>query len=203
MIVQFHLPGSVEMIQVYKQANQNSRNKQITPHFDSTKLGGNYTWCWQEWGCSNQPQETNFGEFRQSLREITMATEHEAVFRRLLYKSSKWENSLHEERAICKGSQLGQINTNFHCSTQKSFSMRAISMTIFSFLLPAVPTLKKSKSCRQVKHPVYLPPNTVPLGELLQLSHLWERNKPGKKKPAQKVNINRKLLMRVWKETHT
>lgn len=143
MIVQFHLPGSVETIQVYKQANQNSRNKQITPHFGSTNLGTNYTWWWQQWGCNNQPHETNFGEFRQSLREITTATEHNTVFRCLLYKMSKWENSLHAERAICKGSKLGQINTNFHCSTQKDFSMRAISMTIFSFLLPALPTLKK------------------------------------------------------------
>lgn len=141
----------------------------------------------------NQPQETNFGKFSQSLREITTATEHEALFRCLLYKSSKWENSPHAERAICKGSQLGQIDTNFHCSAQKDFSMRAISMTIFSFPLPAVPTQEKekSKSCRQVKNPVYLPPNTVPLGELFQLIAIASEKGISleKRKSAWKVSI--------------
>lgn len=54
-------------------------------------------------------------------------------------------------------------------------------MTIFGFILPAGSnTGKKSKSCRLVGHPIYPPPNTVPLGALLQLK-LRERNKSGEK----------------------
>lgn len=39
----FHLPSSVEMIQAYRQAKLNLRNKQVIPDFDSTELGSNYT----------------------------------------------------------------------------------------------------------------------------------------------------------------
>lgn len=36
---------------------------------------------------------------------------------------------------------------------------------------------------------VYLPSNTAPLRELFRLNHLWERNKPLKKKKKKKPNI--------------
>lgn len=34
------------MIQAYKQAKQNLRNKQLIPYFDSTELESNYTLNW-------------------------------------------------------------------------------------------------------------------------------------------------------------
>lgn len=91
------------------------------------------------------------------------------------------------------------INTNFPCSTQKDFSMSTLSMKIFSFILPGGSNTekkkKKSKSCRLVGHPIYLPPNTDPTSVI--------RNKPGGKKISPWISKNnKKLSNRVPKETY-
>lgn len=138
----------------------------------------------------------NFVEFSQSLRDNHGYRTWGHLWC-LLYKLSKWENPLHAEHTNGQGFTTWSINPNFPCSTPKDFSLRIISMTIYT--TSWFQHRKKKKSCRLVGHPIYLPPNTIPLGELLQLK-LWERNKPGEN-ICLKFKNNRKLLTRVQKET--
>lgn len=110
---------------------------------------------------------------------------------------------------VCNLQKVTTWSSQYQFSLQHSKRLLNEGYCYYNFQLSTTTSCfnrgKKSRSCGQVKHPVHLSPNTIPLGELLQLTVTASETdviQEEKKQSAWKVNTSASITEILKRNTY-